>query len=71
MNPDHLFSRARLMAAQSPTPMTANEALAILGKRGAAKRNRKPYGVLHPIQADRRAFENVETPAYWWQDHDD
>jgi hypothetical protein len=53
--------------------MTANEALAILGRRGAEKRNRaSKLGVLHPTRADRTAFENVEPgPRFWWQDHDD
>lgn len=40
-----------------------------LRRRGQCKRT---YGVLHPMRADRTAFQHVEPPGrrFWWQDAD-
>lgn len=70
MSQDELFRRAREMVAQSPVPLTLSEALAELGRRGRS--SRRTFGVIHPMRADRTAFQHVEPPArrFWWEDRD-
>ncbi|MDZ4346316.1 MAG: hypothetical protein U1E51_28210 [Candidatus Binatia bacterium] len=65
---DHIFDRARQMAAQCPHPTTIREQLSILAKR---RKRASKLGVLHPTRADRAAFNNVESPHYGWQDRAD
>jgi len=66
MNPRPLTldQKAARLHTQCPW-LTHSEVMAELARR----RRRKPvFGVLHPMQVDRAAFANVESPRYWWQD---
>lgn len=67
----NIHARAEQLVRESGGRLTMPEALAELGRRGASKQNaRKVSGVLHPMRADRSAFDAVESPRLWWLDRD-
>lgn len=66
MTTDEAFRRARQMVAQSPTPTTLREQLAILGRRA----RRRDYGRTTIARTVER--ETVESPRHFsWQDRAD
>ena len=65
-----LDQKAARLHAQKPW-LSHAAVMAELQARSVASRkaHAQPLGVLHPMQADRKAFDSVEQPAkpFWWQ----
>ena len=62
----NIHSRAEELVRESHGKRTLPEAYAELSRRGHASKRWRNGGILHPVCADRAAFDAVESPRYWW-----